>query len=113
MWQLRYREHLIRNDTDLQRHVDYIHFNPVKHGLVGRLADWPHSSFHRCVRQGLLPAEWAFGQDMATAGEQVTFTLGFASSPQPTCCIIEEDELCRAVAIYATQQGVPIRESTV
>ena len=41
-----------------QRHVDYIHFNPVKHGHVTRVADWPHSSFHRFVEQGLLAPDW-------------------------------------------------------
>src|SRR5882724_4780288 len=57
-WQRRYWEHAIRNDLDLERHVDYIHFNPVKHGHVTRVADWPHSSFHRYVERGLLVADW-------------------------------------------------------
>ncbi len=59
LWQRRFWEHTIRNDDDLARHVDYIHFNPVKHGLVARVQDWPHSSFHRYVREGLLPNDWA------------------------------------------------------
>jgi putative transposase len=58
IWQRRYWEHAIRDDTDLERHVDYIHFNPVKHGHVTRVADWPHSSFHRYVDRGLLAADW-------------------------------------------------------
>ena len=58
-WQRRFWEHTIRDERDFERHVDYIHFNPVKHGLVGRVRDWSHSSFHRYVRQGLLPADWA------------------------------------------------------
>ncbi|MCK9908571.1 transposase [Microbacteriaceae bacterium K1510] len=58
IWQRRYWEHAIRNDTDLARHVDYIHFNPLKHGLVTRVADWPHSSFYRYVERGDLPADW-------------------------------------------------------
>jgi REP-associated tyrosine transposase len=58
LWQRRYWEHAIRNDTDLARHVDYIHFNPVKHGHVARVRDWPHSSFHRYVAEGLLPSDW-------------------------------------------------------
>ncbi|CAN5500861.1 transposase [soil metagenome] len=62
IWQRRYWEHTIRDDADLERHVDYIHFNPVKHGHVARVSDWPHSSFHRYVRQGLLTADW--GGDM-------------------------------------------------
>jgi putative transposase len=58
IWQRRYWEHVIRNDTDLTRHIDYIHFNPVKHGLVSRVCDWPHSSFQRYVERGLLPVDW-------------------------------------------------------
>jgi putative transposase len=59
IWQRRYWEHAIRDDADFERHVDYIHYNPVKHGLVTRVADWPHSSFHRYVAQGILAADWA------------------------------------------------------
>jgi putative transposase len=59
LWQRRFWEHTIRNDRDFARHVDYIHFNPVKHRLVARVRDWPHSSFHRYVREGVLPADWA------------------------------------------------------
>jgi putative transposase len=62
IWQRRYWEHAIRDDADLERHVDYIHFNPVKHEHVTRVADWPHSSFHRYVERGLLAADW--GGDM-------------------------------------------------
>ena len=58
LWQRRYWEHEIRDDTDLERHVDYVHFNPVKHGHVSRACDWPYSSFHRYVPQGILPADW-------------------------------------------------------
>ena len=59
LWQRRYWEHTIRDDQDFARHVDYIHFNPVKHGLVSRVRDWDHSSFHRYVRDGALPEDWA------------------------------------------------------
>ena len=59
IWQRRYWEHTIRDVDDLYRHIDYIHFNPVKHGLVERVKDWPYSSFHRYVRQGLLSPDWA------------------------------------------------------
>jgi putative transposase len=58
IWQRRYWEHVIRDDADLERHVDYIHFNPVKHSLVTRAGDWPHSSFHRYVERGELPPDW-------------------------------------------------------
>ena len=59
IWQRRYWEHTIRDDADLERHVDYIHYNPVKHGFAAGVADWPHSSFHRYVTEGILPADWA------------------------------------------------------
>ena len=59
IWQRRYWEHAIRDEKDFERHVDYIHYNPVKHGFVTRVVDWPHSSFHRYVEQGILPADWA------------------------------------------------------
>jgi putative transposase len=62
IWQRRYWEHAIRDDADMERHVDYIHFNPVKHGHVTRVIDWPHSSFHRYVERGWLVADW--GGDM-------------------------------------------------
>lgn len=58
VWQRRYWEHTIRDEADKHRHIDYIHFNPVKHGWVKSVADWPYSSFHRYVREGLLPANW-------------------------------------------------------
>jgi putative transposase len=61
IWQRRYWEHLIRDELDFARHVDYIHINPVKHGWAKQVADWPHSSFHRYVRAGILPMNWARG----------------------------------------------------
>jgi putative transposase len=57
IWQRRYWEHRIRDQVDLNRHVDYIHHNPRNHGHVQRMADWPWSSFHRYVRAGLLPED--------------------------------------------------------
>ena len=59
IWQRRYWEHTIRDDNDFARHVDYIHINPVKHRLVKRVRDWPYSSFHRMVKLGLCPEDWA------------------------------------------------------
>ncbi|MEQ1560593.1 MAG: transposase, partial [Methyloglobulus sp.] len=59
LWQRRFWEHTIRDDRDYRHHVDYIHWNPVKHGLVMQVADWPHSSFHRYARLGLLSENWA------------------------------------------------------
>ena len=57
-WQRRFWEHQIRGQQDYQRHMDYIHFNPVKHGLVLQAKDWPHSSFHRYVEQCVYPNDW-------------------------------------------------------
>jgi len=59
VWQQRFWEHQIRDEVDFKRHVDYIHYNPVKHGLTRRPIDWPWSSIHRAVRQGQLTADWA------------------------------------------------------
>jgi putative transposase len=58
IWQRRYWEHAIRDDADLARHIDYVHFNPVKHGHVTGVCDWPYSSFSRYVSRGLLPRDW-------------------------------------------------------
>ena len=58
LWQRRFWEHTIRNEADFERHADYIHYNPVKHGLVSQVVDWRYSSFHRYVRQGILPMDW-------------------------------------------------------
>ena len=70
LWQRRFWEHTLCDEIDLQRHVDYIHYNPVKHGLVGHVKDWPWSSFHRYVRQGILPVDWGSSpQETVQAGE--------------------------------------------
>ena len=59
IWQRRFWEHLIRDDEDYGRHVEYCYINPVKHGLVARVRDWPFSLFHRDVAAGLFPQDWA------------------------------------------------------
>lgn len=71
IWQRRFWEHLIRDEQDYVAHVDYIHINPLKHGLVTRVRDWPLSSFHRYVQRGTLPIDWAGGGEQAVsrAGE--------------------------------------------
>ncbi len=58
IWQRRFWEHRIRNEEDWRRHMDYIHYNPIKHGYVGSARDWAFSSFNRCVDRGLYPANW-------------------------------------------------------
>ena len=59
IWQRRYWEHTLRDERDFVAHADYIHFNPVKHGYVRRVRDWPYSSFHRMMRLGVYPDDWA------------------------------------------------------
>jgi putative transposase len=58
VWQRRFWEHLIRDEEDWRRHLDYIHYNPVKHGYVRSPRDWPSSSFHRAVKQGWYLEDW-------------------------------------------------------
>ena len=59
IWQRRFWEHAIRDEEDFRQHVDYIHYNPVKHGYVQKVVEWPYSSFHQHVRLGILPVDWA------------------------------------------------------
>jgi putative transposase len=68
LWQRRFWEHTIRDERDFERHVDYIHYNPVKHGLVNRVRDWPLSSFHRFVRGGDLSEDWAGSHESTAKG---------------------------------------------
>jgi Transposase and inactivated derivatives len=58
IWQKRFWEHCIRDEQDYQRHIDYVHINPFKHGLVTQVKDWPYSSFHRAVELGQYPQNW-------------------------------------------------------
>ncbi|MGB3749091.1 MAG: transposase [Rhodanobacter sp.] len=58
LWQPRFWEHRIRDVRDYRAHMDYAHYNPVKHGLVARVKDWPYSSFHHAVREGIYAADW-------------------------------------------------------
>ena len=67
IWQRRFWEHTLRDEEDFIRHVEYIHYNPVKHGYVSRVKEWSHSSFHRYVRDGSYPLEWAGCSDNETS----------------------------------------------
>jgi putative transposase len=71
IWQRRFWEHSIRNDAEYATRFDYIHYNPVKHGWVKRVPDWPYSSFHRYVQLGVYPLDWggegAAGSDVEEA----------------------------------------------
>ena len=62
LWQRRFWEHQIRDDHDYEIHMDYLHYNPVKHGLVKQVKDWPYSTFHRYVLEGIYSLEW--GSDL-------------------------------------------------
>jgi len=64
IWQRRYWEHQIRDEADLKIHFDYLHYNPVKHGLVNRVMDWPWSSFHRYFQKGYYGAYWGNKQEV-------------------------------------------------
>lgn len=61
IWQRRFWKHTIRDEADFAAHVDYIHYNPVRHGYVRRAVEWPHSSFHRYVADGRVAADWGAG----------------------------------------------------
>jgi putative transposase len=68
LWQRRYWEHLVRDEQDYRRHFDYIHINPLKHGHVQRLEDWPYSSFHRAVAMDVYPAGWCVAPERGDRG---------------------------------------------
>ncbi|MGH8402614.1 MAG: REP-associated tyrosine transposase [Gammaproteobacteria bacterium] len=63
LWQRRFWEHRIRDEADLSNHMDYLHWNPVKHGYAVRVLDWPYSTFHRFVAAGIHPEDWG-GDDI-------------------------------------------------
>jgi len=63
IWQRRFWEHLIRGERDLRRHIEYVHYNPVKHGHVTHAREWQYSSIHRYIKRGNLPADWAISSD--------------------------------------------------
>jgi putative transposase len=67
VWQRRYWVHTIRDEEDFTQQFNHIHYNPVKHGLVKRSREWPYSTFHRYVREGIYPPNWGEGpQDIGT-----------------------------------------------
>jgi putative transposase len=94
IWQRRYWEHLIRDDADFYNHLDYIHLNPVIHGLATAPRDWPHSSFAKWMERGVYPPEWGSGLpaampswakafELPNAGDRLE-SVGFRASTQPT-----------------------------
>ena len=69
IWQRHFWEHLIRDEADYQKHVDYVHVNPLKHGYVKRVRDWPYSTFHNYVKQGIYSADWCGDLNIEVAGD--------------------------------------------
>ena len=76
IWQRRFWEQVPRRDIDYARRMDYVHFNPVKHGYVSFARDWSYSNFHRLVEAGLYPADWG-------AGDAEDFPAGEAQGGTP------------------------------
>ena len=72
IWQRRYWEHQIRDEIDLARHVDYIHYNPVKHGWVTHPVDWPHTTLHGTIERKMASRDWGVqtGDDVDGYGER-------------------------------------------
>lgn len=69
LWQRRFWEHTIKNEDDLEKHIDYVHYNPVKHKLVERVSDWPYSSFHEYVVKSILPEDWGSHEKRVIEGD--------------------------------------------
>jgi hypothetical protein len=69
--------HLIQDDEDFNRYVDYIHWNPDKHGLVRSVPDWPHASFHDYVQRGLCPENWGGEDPVSIEAGKMTRTMRF------------------------------------
>lgn len=58
IWQRRFWVHCIRDDTDYRQHMNYIHYNPVKHGHVAKPQDWPYSTLHKLIEKDIYPTDW-------------------------------------------------------
>jgi putative transposase len=71
VWQRRFWEHLLRDEEDWRRHMDYIHYNPVKHGYVKNPGDWPHSSFQQAIREGLYASDFGAEVPNGTSGMEL------------------------------------------
>jgi putative transposase len=69
VWQRRFWEHRIRDESDLERHVDYIHYNPVRHGHAAHAGEWPYSTFQRYVSEGIYAADWGGAPELGDIGE--------------------------------------------
>lgn len=76
VWQRGFWDHVLRDERDYQRHFDYIHYNPVKHGLVERPCDWPYSSFHRWIKRGIYDPHWCCPNTGPLDFSDLTDTVG-------------------------------------
>ena len=109
IWQRRFWEHTIHDDADYTAHLDYVHFNPVKHGLVTRVADWPYSSFHRAVSDGLYPVDWGVGVDGQGASglEAAIASADGASLIRPTGLGRRVPQITNAAGCVGGQRFIP------
>ncbi len=108
VWQPRFWEHTIRNEQDYRRHMDYVYINPLKHGYVGKVVDWPYSTFHRDVREGLYPADWA-GEIEDFAAGSGSKKPGGASLTGPTgTAFVGRVRRSRHPANIMTQSSKPV-----
>lgn len=69
VWQLRFWDHIIRDQEDMNCHIDYIHYNPVRHGIVRAAREYPYSSFHEYTRDGFYRSDWGEGEEMKFEGQ--------------------------------------------
>jgi putative transposase len=79
IWQRRFWEHMIRDEADDARHVEYCCINPLNHRLVALVRDWPYSSFHRDVRTGLFPADWGKVRLICPTGKSRAISIVLSS----------------------------------
>ena len=84
IWHRRFGEHAIRDEGDYECHVDYLHYNPVKHGYVTRVEDWPYSSFRRYVERGIYNLEWAADDNVRSLDDGMMQKAGCALLSRPT-----------------------------
>ena len=69
VWQNRFWDHIIRDEKDLNKQIDYIHYNAVKHGIVANAIEWKYSSIHQYFEDGLYSKEWGSSETLSFAGE--------------------------------------------
>jgi hypothetical protein len=104
VWQRPYWEHTIRDDQDFATHMDYTHLHPVKHGLVEHPADWPHSSFRRCVASGLYPAGWIGRKRRVTTRRRTAVKV---KRPRQAKATVEKRRLHEGITLAYTATGCP------